>query len=583
MNLKSSISKFLGLAKPVAPSPVVESGRLPEEFSTPDVVPYYASDLPQARYEGSYSYWGEESLLPATLQDSVYDATPGARMEMARKARYFARNDGLVKRLSALFEQYVAGATGFKMIPHAVGKSTDAQPDEQAAAWTQNAKAVWKAFCEQPEIDSKRCFGETQVLLARTWFIDGEVFILKTHDDKGRPKLQLIEAHRVATPSAYNPNQQNKIIDGVEVDAQRVPVAYWVRRKDVSSLIQLGMTMYPFIGPEPEIYDRIDAADMVHLFKADRVGLTRGITFLHAVIKDIHCLSDLEVMERKASRIATEIAKVWHTKTGEVPKTTPLRRVNQTILTQDNQGNAVAKDAPRYFNVNQGGNDQYLQVGEDVKCFVNERPTVAQQQYWDYLEFKLCAGAGPSRLLAAPYAPIQGTLVRSDLDTNNRFFLEHFYILARTCVEIYDWVMGWNVQWDRQLRGAPADWDRVVVRPPRSVSVDIGKQSDATINEVNAALRSRTDVCAEMGEDYEEVIDKLIDERAMLERKCKAKGVDPDKIVIPIKAPSTSPTLAPSQTPEKGTPAPSQPPQHNGNGHVPVNRLALYETETSQG
>src|SRR5690242_8321015 len=60
---------------------------------------------PVARYESAFQYYGERSLIPATLQDSRFDYTPGIRKELQRRSRYWERNDAVYERLVQLYEQ----------------------------------------------------------------------------------------------------------------------------------------------------------------------------------------------------------------------------------------------------------------------------------------------------------------------------------------------------------------------------------------------------------------------------------------------------------------------------------------------
>jgi lambda family phage portal protein len=516
---------------------------------------------PVARYESAFQYYGERSLIPATLQDARFDYTPGIRKELQRRSRYWERNDAIMERLVLLYEQYVVGATGLRILPNSSDKD-----------WNEVAKQKWIDWCDEPELDSEETFAETQTLIARNWFIDGEVFIYLTHDPLTQePKLQLIEAHRVDTPTSMVAQEGVNVIDGIEINPRtRQRVAYWVRKLDTATMIGIGNTLYPYVATLKQEYERVPADQIIHVFKRMRPGMQRGVPQMFCVGNDLHDLSDLQQEEMKAAKSAGDMANVWHTKTGEPVDTSSFRRVPRTVSTQDAQGNAVSKQAPIYFDVTQGGRDRYLKPGEDVKQFLTERPTVATREFWDYLTFRVCAGMGISRLLVAPYAPAQGTVVRSDLDTNNTFFRSRSRKMIIVSRRVYNFVMGDKVEWDRDLIGAPKDWKKVTVRSPRAITADVGRNSEAMINEHAAGLRTLSDIYAESGEDWEEALEQRAREAARAQELADQYGV-PVELV-----------LAPPKQAQQAQPVPIKLPRPNGyangNGH---SRLAeMYPSLT---
>jgi lambda family phage portal protein len=601
----SLLSKLKGLF--VEQPPVRQDNPMAAPPVTEQTIQVFRVEVPQveARYEGSYNYWGERSLIPATLQDAVKDATPGVRCELARRSRYWERNSAVMQRLSDLFEQFTVGPNGLRLIPNAGADepvkpvkppvkldpntphssikrravaALQAQPNPDT--WNEKVSKWWADWRLHPEIDSLRTFGETQSLIARTWFVDGEVFLLKTADRQGRPKLQLIEGHRVGTPSGLGDVEGSAIIDGVEVNAAGMPVAYHVRKSDAGALNAIGSTLYPYISPAPEDYERIPAANMIHVFEAVRPGMTRGLPFAYAVMNDLHDFEDLQLEEMKAVKSAADLANVYHTKTGEVTDASGFRRVQRNISTQDASGNPTTKTSSITYDMTQTGRDRYLKVGEDVKQFASERPSAATQWFYDYLLSKICAGVGISKLLVMPYSN-QGTVVRSDLDVNARFFLARSAVLQRVAREVYLWAVGWGKDWDRTLMGAPGDWSAVIVRPPRSVNVDIGRSSVAMLAELAANVRTRADIWAEQGEDWKEQTEQGFREAAFMDKMSIKYGVPKSDVIALPKAP------APPQTAPAGEPAPAPAPASsiqihhvnghgngNGNGH---NRLNFHE------
>ena len=61
-------------------------------------------------------------------------------------------------------------------------------------------------------------------------------------------------------------------------------------------------------------------------------------------------------------------------------------------------------------------------------------------------------------------------------------------------------------------------WDRVEAKPPRSIVVDIGRDSKAEIEEVNENLKSLRDYFAERGKDWKLELEQIAFEKSEMER-----------------------------------------------------------------
>jgi len=141
------------------------------------------------RYEGGRLWQnGDRSYIWSPLTDARFDADQATRSELVRKARYFEANSPLIQRIADLWEQYIVGANGLMLSPD----SSDEEWNNAAADWFEE----WGA---SPDVTSLQSWPTLQGLIARTWLIDGEVFVLLTRDEKNpsRPMLRLIEGHRV--------------------------------------------------------------------------------------------------------------------------------------------------------------------------------------------------------------------------------------------------------------------------------------------------------------------------------------------------------------------------------------------------
>jgi capsid protein len=307
----------------------------------------------------------------------------------------------------------------------------------------------------------------------------------------------------------------------------------------------------------------IDGDRIIHLFEPTRPGMVREVPFLYPVMNDLHDLDDLQTLEMKAAKSNADVANVLTNKTGEAT-VTASRRQKWQIQSQDKDGNPVNKQAPLFYETTLGGRTIYVSNGEKFEQFKSDRPSVSTKEYWDYLVRKICAGVGISALLVLPFS-LQGTVTRADMDVAASFFRSRSGVLAAVLREIYLWAMSWAVKYDRALDGAPAEWWHVAIRPPRSIVVDLGRNSWAITEELDAGIRSVQDVCAEMGQDWRHVLRQRAVEASYVNKLVTEYGVSREQIVKPPMGstqgtgnpePTSQTTEGPAK-PEPATPEPA--------------------------
>lgn len=475
-----------------------------------------------ARYESAIQQWGQRSWLPATVQDARFDADSSTRTELVRRSRYWERNSAIANRLMDLFEQFTVGPCGLIVVPNSCDES-----------WNQSASQWWAGWCRYPDLCSLQTISVIQSLIARRWFVDGEAFIHKTYspDGKKRPRLQLIEAHRIGTPPDKKGQEYDEIVDGVQIDKRTGrPVGYHVLLSESKFNNSVPMQSWGYISAE----------DMIHVFEPERPGQYRGLPMLYPVMNDLHDLDDLQSYEKQAAKDASIITNVVTNASGEVDPS-KLRRTRMVISSQDQSGNATSKQPDQFYQVNLGAHTVVMRNGEKVEQFQSNRPSVAQQEFWDYLTAKICAGVGISKLLVLPQS-MQGTVTRADLDVANAFFRSRSQVISNAIQSIYEWVMSWAIAFDQSMDGKPPrDWMKCTIRPPRAVNVDIGRNSSAMIAELEAGTRTFQDIYAESGEDWREQLRQRAQEAAYIQDLSAEFKVPVEQIAQQVKAPQPMP------------------------------------------
>jgi lambda family phage portal protein len=446
-------------------------------------------------YEGAVRFSPDRGNLPGWVQDDRFDADASSRSELLRKARYFEANSALVNRLADVFEQYTVGPRGLRFTP-----------SSSSEEWNKAITARWDQWCQFADLSSRQSLSQLQSLAAYRWFIDGEVFILKTRGGAPDywPRVQVIESHRVSTPWELAGQEGDRIHDGVEVDRNGRPIAYHVR------------TTW-----DGDASRRIPASQIIHVFEPSRPGQLRGRPFITPVITDLNDLEDLQKLEMRAAKLVAELALVLKTRNGDVGSLLDIRKKALEVDGKTGGGANTIEQRQKDVHKVTGGRVIALYKDEEAQALTSGRPSVVTQAYWDSLVAKVCVGVGITKALVYP-ASVQGTVARADLDVATAFFRSRSSVLQSAFAQVFEYVIGDEITYGTGLPKPPDDWRKVSVRPPRSPNVDVGRNSKAMLDELKAGTRTLEDIWAECGEDWRERDEQLErEENRALERAAR--------------------------------------------------------------
>jgi capsid protein len=150
-------------------------------------------------------------------------------------------------RSSQLFEQnlYARGIIR-RFVTNVIntGLHLEASPDEKILGFEEDALSDWSELienrfelweenawlCDHRELET---FGQIQAAAFMEALVAGDVLSVLRQDPRtGLPRVQLIKGSAVQTPMGVTPQRGNRIVHGVELDAQDRHVAYWVTQAD---------------------------------------------------------------------------------------------------------------------------------------------------------------------------------------------------------------------------------------------------------------------------------------------------------------------------------------------------------------
>jgi lambda family phage portal protein len=339
-------------------------------------------------------------------------------------------------------------------------------------------------------VDGKMTWIDAQKLAIECLARDGEVFIIKHRGAsfKDSFSLEFIEPDQVDEQKNERLTNGNEIRMGVELDKFKKPVAYHVLS------YHPGDYDYTTTGKSAK-HIRITADRVIHLFKANRAGQTRGEPWLSSSISALKQLGALREAAIVNARIGASKMGFFTSPSGD------------GFVADELDGNMPIMDASP-------GTFHQLPNGVDFKSFDPQYPNNEFDPFHKSVlrGISVAMGVGyptlSGDLEATSYSSIrQGALEERDNYKNlQQFMVDHF-----VCPIFSSWLgsaMELNTfgipvrQFDRfytaaQFRGRAWSW------------VDPQKEMAAAVNGLKNGILSLQDVASQYGKDVEELVSQI--------------------------------------------------------------------------
>lgn len=371
-------------------------------------------------------------------------------------------------------------------------------------------------------VDGKLSWLGVQHLVAGLLHGDGEVFLrlrrLKTAGGL-RFALEIVDPDLVDEELNVAPTTRGgaEVRQGVEVDAQGRPIAYHLFPRHPNDINGGALR-----AGERRV--RVPAEEMLHLFVPLRPGQTRGVPGLSPVMYALRMLGGYQEAEVVAARVSA-------TKLG--------------VITQDAENfspvpNEAPNDGPVTMDA-EPGSFWKLMPGEAITPFDPQHPGTAYKEFVKGVLQQIAAGMGVS--YASLTADLEGTSYASGrtglLQERDRYRAVQQWLIEHCHQRVFAaWLDVAVVTGEVPL--PPAKVEAVLAAAtwqPRGFAwVDPKNDVDASIQQLQYGLTSRTRLLAEQGLDIEETLDELSREHELAEEK----DVAIDGKVVPPPAPAAA-------------------------------------------
>lgn len=448
--------------------------------------------LRRAMFGGTPTYdgigGGRRALAWLPGNPGAIAALISTQTELRAKSRDLVRRNAWA---NAALESYVANAVGTGIKPQSMVKD---------AGLREQIQALWRDWCESADTSGLTDFYGLQGLACRAMLEGGEALVRLRYR---RPEdglsvalqLQVLEPEHLPVTMNTTAENGNLIRAGIEFDRLGRRVAYHLYRSHPED-----GALAPMSGNGGVETVRVDAAEILHLFRPLRPGQIRGEPWLARALVKLHELDQYDDAELVRKKTAAMFA-------GFITRLAPEDNLMGEGLSDPN-GVALAGLEP--------GTLQILEPGEDVKF---SQPADVGASYAEFLRMQFRAVAAA---MGVTYEQLTGDLTQVNYSSIRAGLLEfrrrvealqHGVLVHQLCRPIWQAfleqaVLEGAIRLPGYARGGtPQRREYLAVKwiPQGWQWVDPQKEFNAMVTAIRAGLLSRSEAISSFGYDAEDI------------------------------------------------------------------------------
>ena len=391
---------------------------------------------------------------------------------------------------------------------------------ETASELQDQIEWLWFQWSKTAHFRGQETFGRLQTLAFLSMIKYGEFLHLpikqKNSGDKFDFKIQDLAPSRLRTP--FDRYENPMFHDGVEVDQYGVPIAYWILNpKPIYTYIDYeGLTVDDFTRyPAKLKYGR---KGVYHVFKCEEDEQYRGISPLAPVLNYLRNFADALDNELMCEVTASNFAVFVGLQNGAAAGLADE-------LYKPNELHDTVEEAPKYYQDIQGGQIMYGNPGEKPEVIENCRPSTNFLSFCELLLRMVGACLElPYEVVTKDFSNVNYSSARAALLEAYRVYEIYREIMVRQyCQPIFQEVLIEAVgKKYLKLPCTPSQFIRDIdlwsntkwIGPSRGY-IDPMKEANACVTLINAGIVSRSEIVAERGGDFDEITQRLADEKKM--------------------------------------------------------------------
>ncbi len=409
-------------------------------------------------------------------------------MEMARD---FDRNDCVVSQgVSRLIDN--VGPGDFLCDPQTSDPILNKDLHDRFYDWANNPDACDRA--------GELAFQDLARLVFRHVIIDGDIDVLPLKDGS----LQLIEGHRIKTPSGTKEN----VVLGVRLDEYRRQIEHWFAKDEIDPLAVV--KSFADITPY-KVRDDDGHRQIFHIYDPRRVSQTRGMTACAPIADMIGMHDDTQFATLVKQQTSAAFA-ILHEYALEAPQPASEGTIGET------EEQTLADGRARTIDGVAAGVEYFGRPGETLKGY---SPNIPSPEYFKHAMMILTFIAinlnlPVSVLLLDPsntnFSGWRGAIdqARGSWRRIQRWLIRQFH------GPVYEWKLRQWIAEDAAMRSASEttpDFYKHVWHPPTWPYIEPSKDARADQLIIDNNLNSPRRVHAERGRDYDVMVNEIITDR----------------------------------------------------------------------
>lgn len=485
------------------------------------VAPSYALKRLEARVQRElFSYNASVTnriYAPRTYgQPSESTQTSRSRVVMMWEARDLVENVPQARAVSRKFGQYLT--------PHEYSPTTGDK------AYNQVVGEYFHEWCKRCDVTARHSFKKLIQLAAEERPVDGDCgFIIRRMGEELR--IQLVPATRIGNPNDIGA-ESDRYFQGVIVDEFMRPVAYRIFRVTREGV---------YFGAED-----IPASNFCHYLDPFRVDQMRGITDFHCSSRTIRMLNEILEAEKAGVRFASQQAALVFSDRGSAnPRNlfTP-GPPTQTLPNGQEQQNEFSQVATiRYF-----GTADKIEV-------MPARPSQAFSGFIAHLMHEIAIGTGIPQGVLFGTEDYSGPSVRAEFAAADRVFGRHQGLLQDKVLDPIKNAVVLDAIARQLIPPPPLKTGETMVqalkratagewRFPAKLTIDVGRESQANMNENRQGAKSLQEIAAQEGTDAFSRLEQIAAEAAYVKELSQRYGVPETAIRLVTNSLPSTPAAA---------------------------------------
>lgn len=455
--------------------------------------------------------------------------------KLRENSRAMCRDDSAAAAMVRVLEDNVIG-TGLRpqmlLDPELAGLT-----DKEADAWCRSCERLFDewagAEADATETDS---FWDLQRQVLRSVVMDGEALLHRTwvENSAGRSlatAYELIDVDRLQDPHGSTLDVRS----GVELGERAQPVAYWVTpRHPADQAARWKTTRLQRNQPERWARSAAGQASVLHVFRRDRSGQTRGIPFFAPSFGLVEAMNDMLETELNAARAASKFCAF-------IKQTLDLSSSPQ--LEQDRDG--------VWHEKLESATIRYLNDGEELVPYTPNRPGNNFEPFVVRVLRSICASLNlPYEMVLKDFGGMNYSSARvALLEARRGFEVLQQLIIQKLCQPvlrsvIWDGVTSGRLRMPRGFLAAPQLFLRAFWQPPAWGWVDPVKEIQASSDAVANNLSTPQAEAARQGMDFDTIIEMRCRAIARIRETAGRYGIDPLQVMPPARAGAALPPAA---------------------------------------